>query len=115
MGGPTPYQPIEMDDQQQMAAGREHAGNPFARANNKTNAAPISVNADQMKRARILCDYDAKDHTELTLSANEVRHFFFISDNKEMALFTVLGKWYCSIAGFGILQMLKCLTSCTGL
>ncbi|KAI8128385.1 Endophilin-B1 [Lucilia cuprina] len=72
---PTPYQPIEMDQHQQAAGvgGIEQGGNPFVRNSNKTKMnAPISVNADQMKRARVLCAYDAKDHTELTLSANEV-------------------------------------------
>ncbi|XP_023306516.2 endophilin-B1 isoform X2 [Lucilia cuprina] len=75
LGGPTPYQPIEMDQHQQAAGvgGIEQGGNPFVRNSNKTKMnAPISVNADQMKRARVLCAYDAKDHTELTLSANEV-------------------------------------------
>ncbi|KAM7345970.1 SH3 domain containing GRB2 like, endophilin-B isoform 2-T2 [Cochliomyia hominivorax] len=73
LGGPTPYQPIEMDQQNAAAGGMDHSGNPFVRSNNKSNiTAPISVSADQMKRARVLCAYDAKDHTELTLAANEV-------------------------------------------
>lgn len=75
MGGPSPYVPIETNDEPR----GEQIGNPFAtnRANNqklnRPNApAPFSVNADEMKRARVLCSYDAKDHTELTLGANEV-------------------------------------------
>lgn len=77
MGGPNPYQPIEMDQHNTAAGGMDHSGNPFAaRSNNKTKMnTPISVSADQMKRARVLCAYDAKDHTELTLSANEVNEF----------------------------------------
>ena len=74
MGGPTPYQPIEMDESNAVGGIQPGAGaNPFVRSNNKTKVnQPISMNADEMKRARVLCAYDAKDHTELTLSANEV-------------------------------------------
>uniref|UniRef100_A0A1B0A8C9 BAR domain-containing protein n=1 Tax=Glossina pallidipes TaxID=7398 RepID=A0A1B0A8C9_GLOPL len=34
---------------------------------------PVTVRTDEMKRARVLCSYDAKDHTELTLIRNETK------------------------------------------
>lgn len=64
LGGP--FTAVEIDD------GGVTSGNPFAPSNSR-QVAPVSVNADEMKRARVLCAYDAKDHTELTLAANEVR------------------------------------------
>lgn len=69
LGGPTPYQPVDLDDE----GPNDQTGNPFGTGNKKSKTnIPVSVNADQMKRARVLCAYDAKDHTELTLNANEV-------------------------------------------
>uniref|UniRef100_A0A0K8TLL1 Putative sh3 domain protein sh3glb n=1 Tax=Tabanus bromius TaxID=304241 RepID=A0A0K8TLL1_TABBR len=54
MGGDAPYVPvgIELD----------------AKANNES----ACDTTEQMKRARVLCSYDAKDHTELSLTANEI-------------------------------------------
>ncbi|XP_013099985.1 endophilin-B1 isoform X1 [Stomoxys calcitrans] len=70
LGGPT-YTPVELDDGN--LGEQATSGNPFApRANNARGGVPVSVHADEMKRARVLCAYDAKDHTELTLAANEV-------------------------------------------
>lgn len=42
-----------------------------SRAANKRNTSGPNV-SDQWRRARVLCSYDANDHTELTLTANEV-------------------------------------------
>ncbi|XP_055838353.1 endophilin-B1 isoform X2 [Episyrphus balteatus] len=57
LGGPTRYVPI-------------NSGNN-SKANEENNRNP-DMNPDQMKRARVLCSYDANDHTELSLTANEV-------------------------------------------
>lgn len=58
MGGPTPYEPVGIEDDKD---------------NNLHNPDGTSL----MKRARVLCSYDAKDGTELNLTANEVRIFFY--------------------------------------
>lgn len=59
LGGHNPYVPIKISDE-----------------SNKSNAATKSMSQTdigEMKlRARVLCSYDAKDSTELNLSANEV-------------------------------------------
>lgn len=52
MGGPTPYEPVGIPDEKD-----QHTLNP---------------DGSSMKRARVLCSYDAKDGTELNLTANEV-------------------------------------------
>lgn len=58
LGGPTPYVPI-------------NTGNK-SKAIEEQNR-NLDISADQMnKRARVLCSYDANDHTELSLKANEV-------------------------------------------
>ncbi|XP_055917349.1 endophilin-B1 isoform X2 [Eupeodes corollae] len=57
LGGPTRYVPI-------------NSGNTSKADEEKNRAA--DMNPDQMKRARVLCSYDANDHTELSLTANEV-------------------------------------------
>ncbi|KAH8291520.1 hypothetical protein KR054_012487 [Drosophila jambulina] len=82
LGGPTPYIPLDLND---ASASRSSAsgGGSTGRGpghNNSANAAsaghkpsqPLHVSTDQMQRARVLCSYDAKDHTELNLNANEV-------------------------------------------
>lgn len=60
LGGHNPYVPIKISDE-----------------SNKSSAAtkPTSqTDTGEMKlRARVLCSYDAKDSTELNLSANEVK------------------------------------------
>lgn len=53
MGGPTPYEPVGIEDEKD------------------ENSYPDGTKI--MKRARVLCSYDAKDGTELNLTANEVR------------------------------------------
>lgn len=40
--------------------------------NNSTNNDISPSVEDDMKRARVLCDYDPKDATEMHLTANEV-------------------------------------------
>lgn len=55
MGGPQPYNPVGKLDE------------PESTKHN--NLSPIESN---MKRARVLCSYDAKDGTELSLTGNEV-------------------------------------------
>ncbi|XP_037949835.1 endophilin-B1 isoform X1 [Teleopsis dalmanni] len=62
LGGPTPYAPINLNEEE----------NTNANSANVNRRHPTDVNADQMRRARVLCSYDAKDHTELNLNANEV-------------------------------------------
>ncbi|SPP72762.1 endophilin-B1 isoform X1 [Drosophila guanche] len=85
LGGPTPYIPL---DQSNASASKSNApGGPSATragpGNNNSSSSqastghrptnqPMHVNTDQMQRARVLCSYDAKDHTELNLNANEV-------------------------------------------
>lgn len=55
MGGPQPYVPVGLDDDENSAM-----------LNN------IDINSSNYQRARVLCSYDAKDGTELNLTANEV-------------------------------------------
>ncbi|KAH8254164.1 hypothetical protein KR032_008774 [Drosophila birchii] len=80
LGGPTPYIPLDLND---ASASRSSTSGPTGRGpghNNSSSAAssghkpsqPLHVSTDQMQRARVLCSYDAKDHTELNLNANEV-------------------------------------------
>ncbi|XP_017465303.1 PREDICTED: endophilin-B1 isoform X2 [Rhagoletis zephyria] len=94
LGGPTPYVPIDVynDDDGSgnhsassgiglnagvvgsglgigAAAG---AGVGAGSGGRRRNPGDTTLTADQMKRARVLCAYDAKDHTELNLNANEV-------------------------------------------
>ncbi|XP_020800221.1 endophilin-B1 isoform X1 [Drosophila serrata] len=83
LGGPTPYIPLDLNDASASRSSTSGGGGPTGRGsghNNSSNAAssghkpsqPLHVSTDQMQRARVLCSYDAKDHTELNLSANEV-------------------------------------------
>lgn len=55
LGGPQPYVPVGLDDDENSAM-----------LNN------IDINSSNYQRARVLCSYDAKDGTELNLTANEV-------------------------------------------
>jgi len=61
---------------------------------------PIHVNTDQMQRARVLCSYDAKDHTELNLSANEVcgnlQIYLILSNKIHLINFQVIFVTECS-------------------
>ncbi|XP_016968402.1 endophilin-B1 isoform X1 [Drosophila biarmipes] len=79
LGGPTPYIPLDVNE----ASKSNPSSGAAARGPGNNNAAnavgpghkpsqPLHVSTDQMQRARVLCSYDAKDHTELNLSANEV-------------------------------------------
>ncbi|XP_023161586.2 endophilin-B1 isoform X2 [Drosophila hydei] len=76
LGGPTPYTPIDLlEAAKSSAAGGMGGGarNPGNNSQQKANQSmQLNVATDQMQRARVLCSYDAKDHTELNLSANEV-------------------------------------------
>ncbi|KAL7738362.1 hypothetical protein ACLKA6_006682 [Drosophila palustris] len=83
LGGPTPYAPLDLQDAAKSSSvGGGIGGNgPRGAGNHNSNSGhgqksnqsmPIHVNTDQMQRARVLCSYDAKDHTELNLNANEV-------------------------------------------
>lgn len=82
MGGPTPYIPLDVNEASASKSnissgaaargpGNNHSAN-MAATGHKPNQ-PMHVSTDQMQRARVLCSYDAKDHTELNLSANEVK------------------------------------------
>ena len=66
LGGPQPYVPVAgyEDDEANGLAGR-------------VNNIELGVNAGY-KRARVLCSYDAKDGTELNLTANEVFLMLFL-------------------------------------
>ncbi|XP_033152842.1 endophilin-B1 isoform X1 [Drosophila mauritiana] len=81
LGGPTPYIPLDVNEASASKSnissgaaargpGNNHSAN-MAATGHKPNQ-PMHVSTDQMQRARVLCSYDAKDHTELNLSANEV-------------------------------------------
>ncbi|XP_016999552.2 endophilin-B1 isoform X2 [Drosophila takahashii] len=81
LGGPTPYIPLDVNEAS--ASKSNPSSGAAARGPGNNNAAnsvapghkpnqPMNVSTDQMQRARVLCSYDAKDHTELNLSANEV-------------------------------------------
>ncbi|EDV55192.2 endophilin-B1 isoform X1 [Drosophila erecta] len=81
LGGPTPYIPLDVNEASASKSnissgaaargpGNNHSANMVA-TGHKPNQ-PMHVSTDQMQRARVLCSYDAKDHTELNLSANEV-------------------------------------------
>ncbi|XP_011206565.2 endophilin-B1 isoform X1 [Bactrocera dorsalis] len=88
LGGPTPYVPIDIyNDNDGSAAGGiglnagvgignagggAAAGVAAGSGARRRNPGDPTLNADQMRRARVLCAYDAKDHTELNLNANEV-------------------------------------------
>lgn len=88
MGGPTPYAPIDIynDNDGSAAAGiglnaggavgtsgvGAGAGVGAGSGARRRNPGDPILNVDQMRRARVLCAYDAKDHTELNLNANEV-------------------------------------------
>ncbi|KAL5287683.1 SH3GLB1 family protein [Megaselia abdita] len=56
LGGPDPYIPVGLNDANQQQQERKSS---------------VS-NSEPMKRARVLCSYDAKDHTELSLNSHEV-------------------------------------------
>ncbi|XP_018785991.1 PREDICTED: endophilin-B1 isoform X2 [Bactrocera latifrons] len=88
LGGPTPYVPIDIyNDNDGSAAGGiglntgvgignagggAAAGVFVGSGAKRRNPGDPTLNADQMRRARVLCAYNAKDHTELHLNANEV-------------------------------------------
>lgn len=93
MGGPTPYVPIDIYNDGDDVSGNHNAAagiglNPGVASGSgsggaglggssgaKRSANPV-LNADQLHRARVLCAYDAKDHTELNLNANEVSRIY---------------------------------------
>lgn len=93
LGGPTPYAPIDIynDNDGSAAAGiglnaggavgtsgvGAGAGVGAGSGARRRNPGDPILNVDQMRRARVLCAYDAKDHTELNLNANEV---IFVSE-----------------------------------
>lgn len=61
LGGPEPYIPVGLNDTSKQDEERKLA----------------ESNSEQMRRARVLCSYDAKDHTELSLNSHEVIILFF--------------------------------------
>ncbi|GAB0093712.1 hypothetical protein DMENIID0001_088860 [Sergentomyia squamirostris] len=61
LGGPNPYIPVGLPDE---------------KSNNDGNSSDASGGGN-MKRARVLCSYDASGSTELNLTANEV---IFVSE-----------------------------------
>lgn len=69
LGGPTPYIPIDLNGDIPLNSNGQKLQSS-QRGNRQTSSAVDSM--DQMKRARVLCSYDATDHTELSLIANEV-------------------------------------------
>ncbi|KAH8400807.1 hypothetical protein KR009_001078 [Drosophila setifemur] len=78
LGGPTPYIPLDPSSANaskssgSLARGPGNNSNANSAASGHKPSQPMNVNTEQMQRARVLCSYDAKDHTELNLSANEV-------------------------------------------
>ncbi|XP_022225223.1 endophilin-B1 isoform X2 [Drosophila obscura] len=83
LGGPTPYIPLDLNNASANTSsatvgpsatrgpGNNNSSSQASSGHRPTNQ-PMHVNTDQMQRARVLCSYDAKDHTELNLNANEV-------------------------------------------
>lgn len=67
LAGSIPYIPIAVNEEE---------ANPSAASKRVPSA---NTNTDSMRRARVLCSYDANDHTELTLTANEVGNWAIIS------------------------------------
>ena len=67
LGGPQPYAPVGLETEDALAASA--AGGSHSASN---SSVPV-----YQQRARVLCSYDAKDATELSLTGNEVNHFFF--------------------------------------
>lgn len=79
LGGHQPYVPILMTDDEARKSGGANVAAPGVNAgpNNANNSnsqygVSNSTNNESKQRARVLCSYDAKDSTELNLSANEV-------------------------------------------
>ncbi|XP_067627732.1 endophilin-B1 isoform X1 [Eurosta solidaginis] len=84
LGGPTPYVPIDIYNDDDVSGNHSAPSGIGLNAASGVSSAGAGVvpsvvsrrdplvNADQMRRARVLCAYDAKDHTELNLNANEV-------------------------------------------
>ncbi|XP_017045332.1 endophilin-B1 isoform X2 [Drosophila ficusphila] len=81
LGGPTPYIPLDLSEASASKSssavgaaargtGNNHSANAVTSGHKPSQ--PMHVSTDQMQRARVLCSYDAKDHTELNLNANEV-------------------------------------------
>uniref|UniRef100_A0A1A9V0U0 BAR domain-containing protein n=1 Tax=Glossina austeni TaxID=7395 RepID=A0A1A9V0U0_GLOAU len=70
LGVSSPSEIIDMRDEnvEIQSLGRETFVENV-QANNHLKA--MTARTDEMKRARVLCSYDAKDHTELTLITNE--------------------------------------------
>ncbi|XP_033253851.1 endophilin-B1-like isoform X1 [Drosophila miranda] len=83
LGGPTPYIPLDLSNASankssatggpspSRGPGNNNSSSQAPSAHRPTNQ-PMHVNTDQMQRARVLCSYDAKDHTELNINANDV-------------------------------------------
>lgn len=85
LGGHQPYVPILLteDDARKSGGANSTAPGPNVgpnNANNSNNQYSVgnSTNNESKQRARVLCSYDAKDSTELNLSANEVSGLFLL-------------------------------------
>lgn len=86
MGGHQPYVPIGMFDEETK---RNNSGAPGNNSqNNLYSQYGTGTNNEMKQRARVLCSYDAKDSTELNLSANEVS--------------TTWSYYYSSVTGVGV-------------
>lgn len=69
LGGHQPYVPIGLADDDTK---KNNSTGPGANSNNFNTQYGSASNNELKQRARVLCSYDAKDSTELNLSANEV-------------------------------------------
>lgn len=67
LGGHQPYVPIGLNDDKP-----KNQSNVSATGNSCNNQNNSGLQNEWKQRARVLCSYDAKDSTELNLSANEV-------------------------------------------
>lgn len=69
LGGHQPYIPIELNEvkPKNPSDGSAAGSSDFSQNN-------CGLQNEWKQRARVLCSYDAKDSTELNLSANEVKY-----------------------------------------
>lgn len=85
LGGHQPYVPILLsdDDTRKSATVSSNSNNL-----NSQYGVSSSTNNEIKQRARVLCSYDAKDSTELNLSANEVNNIFPLSIHTFLRVFS---------------------------
>lgn len=83
MGGHQPYVPIGMFDEETKR--NNSSGAPGNNSQKNPNSQyGTGTNNEMKQRARVLCSYDAKDSTELNLSANEVGTTYGINITPKM-------------------------------